>query len=90
MDDFVFVLNSPGMTKFITESGLSILNRDYNIVSVIGSQNSGKSTMLNRVFGTTFETLQGPNKVQTTKGIFVSRDKSANLVVLDVEGSNSR
>lgn len=78
------------MTKFITESGLSILNRDYNIVSVIGSQNSGKSTMLNRVFGTTFETLQGPNKVQTTKGIFVSRDKSANLVVLDVEGSNSR
>ena len=86
---FLF-LNSPGMTKFISESGLSVLNRDYNIVSVIGSQNSGKSTMLNRVFGTTFETLQGPNKVQTTKGIFVSRDKSANLVVLDVEGSNSR
>jgi len=33
----LIAFDSQGMTKFITESGLSILNKNYNIVSVIGS-----------------------------------------------------
>jgi len=34
--------------------------------------------------------LQGSSKTQTTKGIWVSRDKEKEIIILDVEGSNSR
>ena len=80
----------PGLSNFIEKSGLRNSHADYNIVSIIGSQNSGKSTLLNRVFGTNFQMLQGSSKTQTTKGIWVSRDKEKEIIILDVEGSNSR
>ncbi|EGR28220.1 hypothetical protein IMG5_181490 [Ichthyophthirius multifiliis] len=81
---------NPGLTDFIKECGLISCQNNYNIVSIIGAQNSGKSTLLNRVFGTQFEVLQSKSKQQTTKGIWVSRDKEQNVMILDVEGSNSR
>ncbi|EAR99602.2 ROOT HAIR defective 3 GTP-binding protein (macronuclear) [Tetrahymena thermophila SB210] len=80
----------PGLTNFIRQSGLGQSHNSYNIVSIIGSQNSGKSTLLNRVFGTNFQMLSGSSRTQTTKGIWVSRDKEQNILILDVEGSNSR
>ena len=31
--------------------------KDYSIISIIGSQSSGKSTLLNKLFETNFEVL---------------------------------
>jgi GTPase Era involved in 16S rRNA processing len=31
------------------------LRKDYHVVSIIGSQSTGKSTLLNKVFGTEFD-----------------------------------
>lgn len=43
------------MVDFVTTSGLKEIGRDYNIVSIIGSQSTGKSTLLNKIFGTKFD-----------------------------------
>lgn len=39
-----------------------------NVVAVLGSQSSGKSTLLNGVFGTTFDVMNENQRRQTTKG----------------------
>ncbi|AQZ17071.1 SEY1 (YOR165W) [Zygosaccharomyces parabailii] len=72
----------------------------YHVISVFGSQSSGKSTLLNYLFNTTFDTMDAQVKrQQTTKGIWLahtrnvnttneSQSQSADLFVLDVEGSD--
>ncbi|KAH9018698.1 hypothetical protein EDB84DRAFT_1626068 [Lactarius hengduanensis] len=42
---------------------------DYNLVAVFGSQSTGKSTLLNRLFGTNFDVMDETKRQQTTKGI---------------------
>lgn len=43
------------------------------------------------MFGTDFATLDASkHRRQTTKGIWVDRDPHSNLLVLDIEGSDSR
>ncbi|KAI8851863.1 RHD3/Sey1 [Chytridium lagenaria] len=62
---------------------------DYNVVAVFGSQSTGKSTLLNRLFGTNFDVMnEATGRQQTTKGIWVSKANEANLMVLDVEGTD--
>ncbi|KAF8124861.1 root hair defective 3 GTP-binding protein-domain-containing protein [Mycena galopus ATCC 62051] len=69
--------------------GMNSLNgADYETVAVIGSQSSGKSTSLNNVFGTDFVVMNPEARGPTTEGIWVSRDKVHNIVVMDVEGSD--
>ncbi|KAI8904239.1 RHD3/Sey1 [Powellomyces hirtus] len=63
---------------------------DYNVVAVFGSQSTGKSTLLNRLFGTNFDVMDEVSRQQTTKGIWVSKAKDADLLVLDVEGTDGR
>ena len=41
--------------QFITSSGIIDIGKKYNIVSIIGSQSTGKSTLLNKIFGTKFD-----------------------------------
>ncbi|CDH15680.1 probable protein SEY1 [Zygosaccharomyces bailii ISA1307] len=72
----------------------------YHVISVFGSQSSGKSTLLNYLFNTTFDTMDAQVKrQQTTKGIWLahtrnvnttneSQNQTADLFVLDVEGSD--
>lgn len=72
----------------------------YHVISVFGSQSSGKSTLLNYLFNTTFDTMDAQVKrQQTTKGIWLahtrnvnttdeSQGQTADLFVLDVEGSD--
>jgi len=58
-------------------------------LAIIGLQSSGKSTILNEMFGTPFLVLKrGLGTQQTTKGInvFVTRE----LIILDVEGTDSQ
>lgn len=79
---------------------------NYHIVSVFGSQSTGKSTLLNRLFGTQFDVMDEEKRQQTTKGIWFShanyvasaaeeqeagrRRNSNNIYVLDVEGVDGR
>ncbi|CDO96298.1 unnamed protein product [Kluyveromyces dobzhanskii CBS 2104] len=72
----------------------------YHVISVFGSQSSGKSTLLNKLFDTRFDTMDAQVKrQQTTKGIWLSHSsniyssEAANqsvpdFFVLDVEGSD--
>ncbi|PXF50021.1 Protein SEY1 [Gracilariopsis chorda] len=62
------------------------------IVSVLGAQASGKSTLLNKLFGTSFEIgSRSAVATATTKGVFADKAKGFDTVVaVDVEGSDSR
>lgn len=73
---------------------------NYHVVSVFGSQSSGKSTLLNILFNTNFDIMNAKVKrQQTTKGIWLSHTNKINtstdskhdtrdLFILDVEGSD--
>ena len=80
----------------ITQSGFN-----YHLISVFGSQSTGKSTLLNHLFGTDFNVMSEESRQQTTKGIWLSKnrhenadggDKSMaeNILVMDVEGTDGR
>ncbi|KOS22138.1 Protein sey1 [Escovopsis weberi] len=72
---------------------------DYHIISVFGSQSTGKSTLLNNLFGTSFSVMSETERRQTTKGIWMSKNKRSdsagkqmanNILVMDVEGTDGR
>ncbi|KAK5998031.1 Protein sey1 [Cladobotryum mycophilum] len=72
---------------------------DYHIISVFGSQSTGKSTLLNNLFGTSFSVMSESERRQTTKGIWMSKNKredsagkqmANNILVMDVEGTDGR
>ncbi|ORX84913.1 root hair defective 3 GTP-binding protein [Basidiobolus meristosporus CBS 931.73] len=63
---------------------------NYNIVAVFGSQSTGKSTLLNSVFGTSFDVMDEKRRAQTTKGIWISRGQGMKVLVMDVEGTDGR
>ncbi|RHZ82865.1 hypothetical protein Glove_103g237 [Diversispora epigaea] len=63
---------------------------NYNLVAVFGSQSTGKSTLLNRLFGTNFDVMSETARRQTTKGIWMSCGKDMNVLIMDVEGTDGR
>lgn len=73
---------------------------DYRIVSVFGSQSTGKSTLLNHLFNTNFDVMDEVNRQQTTKGIWLAHSPGVshhgaisseeNILVMDVEGTDGR
>ncbi|PVH16890.1 uncharacterized protein CXQ87_004448 [Candidozyma duobushaemuli] len=73
---------------------------DYRIISVFGSQSTGKSTLLNHLFNTNFDVMDEVNRQQTTKGIWLAHspgvthsaksNASDNVLVMDVEGTDGR
>ena len=72
-------------------------SNDYCIVAIMGPQSSGKSTLMNTVFGTTFDEMDAlSGRQQTTHGIWLSRSpklagQNAPLtLVMDLEGSDGR
>ncbi|KAB5591322.1 Protein SEY1 [Ceratobasidium theobromae] len=74
----------------IARWGLADAGFGYDIVAVFGSQSTGKSTLLNRLFGTTFDIMDETQRRQTTKGIWMCRGKNMNVMVMDVEGTDGR
>lgn len=48
---------------------------NYHVVSVFGSQSTGKSTLLNALFETRFDVMNEVQRRQTTKGIWMARAK---------------
>lgn len=76
---------------------------DYRIISVFGSQSTGKSTLLNHLFSTNFDVMDEVNRQQTTKGIWMAVSPGVsnllpanahvppeNILVMDVEGTDGR
>ncbi|BGP15999.1 hypothetical protein JCM10213_005451 [Rhodosporidiobolus nylandii] len=62
----------------------------YDVVAVFGSQSTGKSTLLNRLFGTKFDVMSETERRQTTKGIWMSKASALPVLVMDVEGTDGR
>lgn len=54
----------PQIGKFTEEEKMGELGTNYHTVAIIGCQSSGKSTLLNYLFGTQFEVLD-----QETRGM---------------------
>lgn len=79
-----------------------LVDKEYHLVAILGAQSSGKSTLLNAVFGTRFPVMQeAVARGQTTHGIWVSKsggsdddgqgkDGGRKVLVMDVEGTDGR
>ncbi|ODV94587.1 hypothetical protein PACTADRAFT_3473 [Pachysolen tannophilus NRRL Y-2460] len=93
-----YAKNNGGVTS--SEDGLN-----YHIVSVFGSQSTGKSTLLNHLFGTEFDVMNEAQRQQTTKGIWLAHadtiattgnvnhaegNNTGSIFVMDVEGTDGR
>eukprot|EP00484_Ammonia_sp_Unknown_P018069 CAMPEP_0197027940 /NCGR_PEP_ID=MMETSP1384-20130603/7789_1 /TAXON_ID=29189 /ORGANISM="Ammonia sp." /LENGTH=822 /DNA_ID=CAMNT_0042456869 /DNA_START=23 /DNA_END=2491 /DNA_ORIENTATION=+ len=63
----------------------------YAIISIMGPQSSGKSTILNKLFGTKFEVMDHTKgRRQVTTGIWIgSCPRARDLMILDLEGTDS-
>eukprot|EP01053_Blabericola_migrator_P008617 Blabericola_migrator_1__8616@NODE_4511_length_1113_cov_135_457935_g1945_i1_p2_GENE_NODE_4511_length_1113_cov_135_457935_g1945_i1NODE_4511_length_1113_cov_135_457935_g1945_i1_p2_ORF_typecomplete_len135_score21_02RHD3/PF05879_12/6_1e26GBP/PF02263_19/2_8e08MMR_HSR1/PF01926_23/1_1e04MMR_HSR1/PF01926_23/4_3e06RsgA_GTPase/PF03193_16/0_004FeoB_N/PF02421_18/0_011Roc/PF08477_13/0_012AIG1/PF04548_16/0_022Dynamin_N/PF00350_23/0_028MnmE_helical/PF12631_7/0_075Septin/PF00735_18/0_075VirE/PF05272_11/0_11NBARC len=61
----------------------------FNVVSILGPQNGGKSTLLNEVFGTEFETGDKDREDRkTTQGVWIARDELSPTLIIDIEGND--
>ncbi|CAG8471770.1 8937_t:CDS:10 [Scutellospora calospora] len=78
------------LPKYMNEWQLADSGFNYNMVAVFGSQSTGKSTLLNRLFGTNFDVMSESARRQTTKGIWMSRGRDMNVLIMDVEGTDGR
>ena len=85
------MFDSEKFGEWITESKMIECGTEYRTVAVIGCQSSGKSTLLNLLFDTTFIVMDEQlGRQQTTKGIWMNRKKEGNIMVLDIEGTDSK
>ncbi|GIZ46552.1 hypothetical protein CKM354_000967500 [Cercospora kikuchii] len=107
-DDFehgVQIINSDkefnaNLGQYLQFENITKAGFNYHLISVFGSQSTGKSTLLNYLFGTQFGVMNEQQRQQTTKGIWMSRNKkehageegamAANILVMDVEGTDGR
>ena len=92
---------SENLTDYLESEGIVNAGFSYHIVSVFGSQSTGKSTLLNHLFGTHFDIMSEDERRQTTKGIWMSinttreapttqSNMAKNILVMDVEGTDGR
>ncbi|KAK1761500.1 protein SEY1 [Echria macrotheca] len=89
------------LNDYLTETHVAEAGFNYHLISVFGSQSTGKSTLLNHLFGTEFSVMSESERRQTTKGIWMSKNKregpsnggtkmADNILVMDVEGTDGR
>ncbi|KAK9240980.1 RHD3/Sey1, partial [Lipomyces kononenkoae] len=86
-EDKVF---SSNVNAYLQKVDLLSAGLSYHLISVFGSQSTGKSTLLNALFDTNFDVMDETNRRQTTKGIWMSRAKQDRILVMDVEGTDGR
>ncbi|URD87802.1 GTP-binding protein that may be involved in cell development (By similarity) [Musa troglodytarum] len=85
--------NVAGIKHFIKTVKLAECGLSYAVVSIMGPQSSGKSTLLNHLFGTNFREMDAfRGRSQTTKGIWLARcaDIEPCTIVMDLEGTDGR
>ncbi|CAA3010879.1 Protein ROOT HAIR DEFECTIVE 3 [Olea europaea subsp. europaea] len=81
------------MDNFMKEVKLAECGLSYAIVSIMGPQSSGKSTLLNHLFGTNFKEMDAfKGRSQTTKGIWMACCVGIEpcTLVMDLEGTDGR
>ncbi|KAI0131309.1 root hair defective 3 GTP-binding protein [Daldinia grandis] len=82
------------INAYLHTTGVADAGFNYHLISVFGSQSTGKSTLLNYLFGTEFFVMSEVERRQTTKGIWMSKNKRGsmadNILVMDVEGTDGR
>lgn len=93
---------SPNLNNYLQQTKTAQAGFNYHLISVFGSQSTGKSTLLNYLFGTDFGVMSEEDRRQTTKGIWMSKNKreitdgagaqkmAENILVMDVEGTDGR
>ncbi|XP_037429923.1 protein ROOT HAIR DEFECTIVE 3-like [Triticum dicoccoides] len=84
------VLDIPGLDKFTKDVKL---NDPYAVVSIVGAQSSGKSTLMNHLFGTDFQEMNtNGRRSQTTNGIWLAKAKNIEpcTLVMDLEGTDGK
>ncbi|KAH7089558.1 RHD3/Sey1 [Paraphoma chrysanthemicola] len=94
-EDKVF---NPNISTYLNLEKVIPAGFNYHLISVFGSQSTGKSTLLNYLFGTQFGVMAEQERRQTTKGIWMSKNKrpeggagmAENILVMDVEGTDGR
>ncbi|GAU48113.1 hypothetical protein TSUD_351190 [Trifolium subterraneum] len=87
------VFNASGIDKFMKEVKLGECGLSYAVVSIMGPQSSGKSTLLNNLFSTNFREMDAfKGRSQTTKGIWMARCAGIEpcTIVMDLEGTDGR
>ncbi|KAJ3697494.1 hypothetical protein LUZ61_001199 [Rhynchospora tenuis] len=85
--------NVDGLERFIKEIRLADCGLSYAVVSIMGPQSSGKSTLLNHLFKTNFREMDAfRGRSQTTKGIWVAKGIGIEpcTIVMDLEGTDGR
>ncbi|GLT74582.1 hypothetical protein SLA2020_463700 [Shorea laevis] len=85
--------NDAGIEHFIKEVKLAECGLSYAVVSIMGPQSSGKSTLLNHLFGTNFREMDAfKGRSQTTKGIWMAKCAGMEpcTLVMDLEGTDGR
>lgn len=90
------------LLRYLQSEGITKSGFNYHLISVFGSQSTGKSTLLNYLFGTHFGVMSEQERRQTTRGIWMSKNKNEqgkdqagkgmadNILVMDVEGTDGR
>ncbi|KAK1774821.1 RHD3/Sey1 [Copromyces sp. CBS 386.78] len=83
------------LNEYLHETHVAEAGFNYHLISVFGSQSTGKSTLLNHLFGTQFSVMSERERRQTTKGIWMAKNKNEgkmadNILVMDVEGTDGR
>jgi hypothetical protein len=86
--------NAAGVAAFLRGAGVEAAGRSYAVVAITGPQSSGKSTLLNRLFGTSFAEMDAlAGRRQTTRGVWLAPAPAVAApptLVLDLEGSDGR
>ncbi|KAB2623665.1 protein ROOT HAIR DEFECTIVE 3 [Pyrus ussuriensis x Pyrus communis] len=85
--------NVSGIDRFIKEAKLPECGLSYAVVSIMGPQSSGKSTLLNHLFATNFREMDAfRGRSQTTKGIWAAKCAGIEpcTLVMDLEGTDGR
>ncbi|KAG5537883.1 hypothetical protein RHGRI_025094 [Rhododendron griersonianum] len=93
--------NVNGIESFMKEVKLAECGLSYAVVSIMGPQSSGKSTLLNHLFGTNFREMDAfkgrhislsLSRSQTTKGIWMAHCAGIEpcTLVMDLEGTDGR
>ncbi|XP_045804712.1 protein ROOT HAIR DEFECTIVE 3 homolog 2-like isoform X2 [Trifolium pratense] len=83
--------NVTGLDNFIKTSKMASSDLSYVTVAIMGPQSSGKSTLMNHLFGTKFKEMDAfRGRSQTTKGIWIAKCTGIEpcTIAMDLEGSD--
>ncbi|KAJ1692356.1 hypothetical protein LUZ63_009054 [Rhynchospora breviuscula] len=82
--------NCTQLKRLCSEESATASHTPCTVISIVGPQNTGKSYLLNHLFGTSFRVSEAELCYeQTTVGIWTARCISPSMIIMDVEGSDS-